>query len=45
MMESVPAIDLEQLPSDLLAVRGTERVYDMRVWCIARSNSRSRRTR
>jgi cobalt-zinc-cadmium efflux system protein len=36
LMESVPAhIDLEELRSDLLAVRDTEEVHDLHVWCLA----------
>lgn len=35
LMESVPAaIDLDELRSDLLAVRGTEEVHDLHVWCL-----------
>jgi cobalt-zinc-cadmium efflux system protein len=36
LMESVPAhIDLEELRHDLLAVRDTEEVHDLHVWCLA----------
>lgn len=36
LMESVPAhIDLEELRRDLLAVRDTEEVHDLHVWCLA----------
>ena len=36
LMESVPAhIDLEELRQDLLAVRNTEEVHDLHVWCLA----------
>ena len=36
LMESVPAhIDLEELRLDLLAVRDTEEVHDLHVWCLA----------
>ena len=36
LMESVPAsIDLDQLRSELLAVRGAEEVHDLHVWCLA----------
>lgn len=35
LMESVPAhIDLDQLRQDLLAVKGTEEVHDLHVWCL-----------
>lgn len=35
LMESVPAhIDLDQLRADLLAVKGTEEVHDLHVWCL-----------
>jgi len=36
LMESVPAhIDLEELRHDLLAVKDTEEVHDLHVWCLA----------
>jgi len=36
LMESVPAhINLEELRLDLLAVRDTEEVHDLHVWCLA----------
>ena len=36
LMESVPEhIDLEELRQDLLAVRDTEEVHDLHVWCLA----------
>lgn len=36
LMESVPAhIDLEELRRDLLAIRDTEEVHDLHVWCLA----------
>jgi cobalt-zinc-cadmium efflux system protein len=36
LMESVPAhIDLEELRHDLLAIRDTEEVHDLHVWCLA----------
>lgn len=36
LMESVPAhIDLEELRRDLLAVRDTEEIHDLHVWCLA----------
>ncbi len=36
LMESVPAhIDLEELRHDMLAVRDTEEVHDLHVWCLA----------
>jgi len=36
LMESVPAhIDVEELRRDLLAVRDTEEVHDLHVWCLA----------
>jgi cobalt-zinc-cadmium efflux system protein len=36
LMESVPAhIDLEELRRDLLAVRDTEELHDLHVWCLA----------
>jgi cobalt-zinc-cadmium efflux system protein len=36
LMESVPShIDLEELRRDLLAVRDTEEVHDLHVWCLA----------
>jgi cobalt-zinc-cadmium efflux system protein len=36
LMESVPEhIDLERLRQDLLAVRDTEEVHDLHVWCLA----------
>ena len=36
LMESVPAnVDLDELRADLLAVRGTEEVHDLHVWCLA----------
>lgn len=36
LMESVPAhIDLEELRRDMLAVRDTEEVHDLHVWCLA----------
>jgi len=36
LMESVPeSIDLDQLRSELLAVRGAEEVHDLHVWCLA----------
>ena len=35
LMESVPAhIDLDELRQDLLAVKGTEEVHDLHVWCL-----------
>jgi cobalt-zinc-cadmium efflux system protein len=35
LMESVPSeIDLDELRDDLLAVRGTEEVHDLHVWCL-----------
>ena len=35
LMESVPShIDLDELRGDLLAVRGTEEVHDLHVWCL-----------
>jgi len=35
LMESVPShINLEELRDDLLAVRGTEEVHDLHVWCL-----------
>jgi cobalt-zinc-cadmium efflux system protein len=35
LMESVPAhINLDELRDDLLAVRGTEEVHDLHVWCL-----------
>jgi cobalt-zinc-cadmium efflux system protein len=35
LMESVPShIDLDELRQDLLAVRGTEEVHDLHVWCL-----------
>ena len=35
LMESVPShIDLDELREDLLAVRGTEEVHDLHVWCL-----------
>ncbi|MBF6558738.1 MAG: cation transporter [Candidatus Binataceae bacterium] len=35
LMESVPAaIDLDELRRDLLAVRDTEEVHDLHVWCL-----------
>ena len=38
LMESVPAhIDLEELRRDLLAIRDTEEVHDLHVWCLASS--------
>jgi cobalt-zinc-cadmium efflux system protein len=36
LMESVPShIDLDELRQDLLAVRGTEEVHDLHVWCLS----------
>ncbi len=36
LMESVPAhIDLDELRQDLLAVKDTEEVHDLHVWCLA----------
>ncbi len=36
LMEAVPAeIDLDELRRDLLAVRGTEEVHDLHVWCLS----------
>ncbi len=35
LMESVPShINLDELRDDLLAVRGTEEVHDLHVWCL-----------
>jgi cobalt-zinc-cadmium efflux system protein len=35
LMESVPShIDLDELRQDLLAVKGTEEVHDLHVWCL-----------
>ena len=35
LMESVPShINLEQMRTDLLAVRGTQEVHDLHVWCL-----------
>jgi len=35
LMESVPShIDLDEMRTDLLAVRGTEEVHDLHVWCL-----------
>jgi cobalt-zinc-cadmium efflux system protein len=35
LMESVPShIDLDELREDLLAVKGTEEVHDLHVWCL-----------
>jgi cobalt-zinc-cadmium efflux system protein len=35
LMESVPShINLDELRNDLLAVRGTEEVHDLHVWCL-----------
>jgi len=35
LMESVPShIDLDELRRDLLAVKGTEEVHDLHVWCL-----------
>ena len=35
LMESVPShIDLDELRRDLLAIRGTEEVHDLHVWCL-----------
>src|SRR5208282_2685678 len=36
LMESTPTgIDLDQLRSELLAVRGAAEVHDLHVWCLA----------
>jgi cobalt-zinc-cadmium efflux system protein len=36
LMESVPShIDLDELRKDLLAVKGTEEVHDLHVWCLS----------
>jgi cobalt-zinc-cadmium efflux system protein len=35
-MESTPSgIDLDELRSEMLAVRGTAEVHDLHVWCLA----------